>query len=155
MFIANKFQDQLIEEKNVKNIFFSNKDFFYIDRTFYRPVPYLMHKKNLTKNPLNSYLFTVKYFHGDSARPKNLEGGVWELFRSKKVIARNISFLQPFHRYIFFRIYILYFRIDILYFRIDVMRIEHNDWMSETIFLYSGRNYKKKFYGYINFKTFQ
>ena len=139
----------------MKNIFFYKQRFFLQRPDFYRPLPYPMHKKNLTKNPLNSYLFTVKYFHGDSARPKNLEGGVWQLFRSKKVIARNISFLQPFHRYIFFRIDILYFRIDILYFRIGVMRIEHNDWMSETIFLYSGRKSKKNFYSYINFKTFQ
>ena len=55
-------------------------DFFYTLRTFYRPVPYPVHKKNTNKNPLNYYLLKVKKLHGDivkneSARAKKLEGG--------------------------------------------------------------------------------
>ena len=55
--------------------------FFYTYRTFYRHVPYPMHKKIVKKNPLNFYLLTVKQFHGgseinESARAKKLEGGV-------------------------------------------------------------------------------
>ena len=54
--------------------------FFYTLRTFYRPVPYPMHKKKFTKNTLKYYLLKVKKFHGDSfknesARTKKIEGG--------------------------------------------------------------------------------
>jgi len=56
--------------------------FFFIDQTFFRPVPYPINKKNifLTKNPLNYYSLKVTKFHRDSvknesARTKKLQGG--------------------------------------------------------------------------------
>ena len=56
-------------------------DFFFTDRTFFRPVSYPINleKYVLTKNPLNYYLLKVTKFHGDSfktesARSKKLEG---------------------------------------------------------------------------------
>ena len=45
-------------------------DFFYTLRTFYRPVPYPMHKKS----SLNYYLLKVKKFHGDSVKNESVLG---------------------------------------------------------------------------------
>ena len=45
--------------------------FFYTDRTFYRPVPYPMHKK-IYKSPLNFYLLKVKKNHGYSVKMRVL-----------------------------------------------------------------------------------
>ena len=56
--------------------------FFYTDRTFYRPVPYSMHKKMfLSKNHLNFHSLKVTTFHSDSvkdesARTKNTGRGL-------------------------------------------------------------------------------
>ncbi len=72
------FQRQLIVAL-VTNKLRAILDFFYTDRTFYRPVPYPMHQKNVfTKKPLNYYSLNVTEFHGDgvkneSTRAKKLE----------------------------------------------------------------------------------
>ena len=52
--------------------------FIYTLQTFYRSVPYPMHKKNY-KNPLNYYLLKVEQIHGDVSKmrvlgQKKLEG---------------------------------------------------------------------------------
>ena len=56
--------------------------FFFTDRTFVRPIPYLINKKKyfFYKNTLNYYALKVKTFHSDSvknesARTKNYWGG--------------------------------------------------------------------------------
>ena len=74
--------------------------FFLHNRTFYRHVPYPMHKK-IVKNPLNFFLLTVKKFHGgsvinESGRAKKLEGGSAErpppsLFRVNINRVRNLK----------------------------------------------------------------
>ena len=56
------------------------KFFFTPTGLFYRLVPYPMHKKKFTKNPLKYYLLKVKKFHSDSvknesARAKKNSGG--------------------------------------------------------------------------------
>ena len=49
--------------------------FLHTDRTFYRPVPYPMHKFFFSsKNTLNFYLLKVNNFYGDSVKNKSMLG---------------------------------------------------------------------------------
>ena len=46
-------------------------DFFSQTRLFFRPVPYPINKKKITRNPLNYDLLKVTQFHGDSVKNKS------------------------------------------------------------------------------------
>ena len=67
---------QLLENINFRSVVLVTKkfgailDFFFTDRTFYRPLPYPMNKKN-DKNPLNYYALKVTKFHGYSEKNKS------------------------------------------------------------------------------------
>ena len=64
----------------VKKKLWAILDFFSQTRLFFRPVPYPINKKKITKNPLNYDLLKVTQFHGErvrneSARTNKLQGG--------------------------------------------------------------------------------